>query len=56
MPSEKVVAACAIKWFRLLIDSYTGPPAGLRKFLARKLLELDEHGDEVLAEVIDEIL
>ncbi len=52
----EVVAACAVKWFQLLIDSYTGPPAGLRKFLARRLLEIDEHANEILAGVMDEIL
>ena len=52
----EVVAAAAVKKFREMIEEYQGPPEGLRPHLLRLLRRMEARGDQILADIIDEIL
>ena len=51
-----VVAGAMVKRFKRMVESYDGPPEGLRKHLLTRLGELDGKVDELLCELSDEIL
>jgi len=51
-----VVAVAAVKHFKSLINSYKGPPEGLRDYLLKRLEEKDQRADEILNELIDQLL
>ncbi len=52
----EVVAACAVKKFRKMVQEYDGSPAGLRAHLLKQLNKMNENADKLLADLVDEIL
>jgi len=54
----EVVAVAAVKKFREMIASYKGPQEfeKFRAYLTKQLDRMEAKGDEILADIIDEIL
>jgi triphosphoribosyl-dephospho-CoA synthetase len=52
----EVVAAAAVKKFKKMVEGYRGPERELRGYLLRELERMEAKGDQLLADIIDQIL
>jgi len=53
---DQVIAVTMIKWFRHVVEAYSGPLEGFRAYLCSVLNEKNFKADAILAEAATEIL